>query len=369
MRKTCGFSVQSFILTATLFAGLGFIDHAAAQERSYLIDLNSRTVTQLGDLGGGFTKAYGLNDSGQVAGSSNNSAGTQRAFITGPDGVGMTDLGTPSANSRSEAYGINNAGQVVGYSVTPEGAPRAFMTGPGGMGIRDLFGGYAQDINEAGQVVGATGDAFHAFITGPNGIGVKDLGYLEGNQSAAFGVNDRGEVVGWTPVSGNSHAFITDPGGANMRDLGTLGGSFSHANGINGAGEVVGFSSKDDSGQGAFAFITGPGGVGMRDLGTLGRNFSVANDINEAGQVVGFSATPIDGLDHAFITNPDGTGMIDLNSLVDVPGGAILTQAMDINNMGQVIALGIPEPESFVMLLAGLGLIGFIVHGKRQVIV
>ena len=365
MRKTPGFKLGSVILAATLFAGPGFIAHAAAQERSYLIDLNSRTVTELGDLGGGFTRAYGLNDSGQVVGSSNTSAGTQRAFITGPDGVGMTDLGTPSANSRSQAYDINNAGQVVGYSATPEGAPRAFMTGPGGMGIRDLFGGVAQDINAAGQVVGGTGDAFHAFITGPNGIGVKDLGYLEGNYSVAFGVNDRGEVVGWTPVSGNSHAFITDPGGANMRDLGTLGGSFSHANDINSAGQVVGFSSKDDSGQGAFAFITGPGGVGMRDLGTLGRNFSVANDINDAGQVVGFSSTSIDSLDHAFITNPDGTGMIDLNSLVDVPGDAILTQAMDISNVGQVIALGIPEPESYVMLLAGLGLIGLMARRRR----
>ena len=309
MRKTCGFGVQNFILAATLFAGLGFIDYAAAQERSYLIDLNSRTVTQLGDLGGGFTKAYGLNDSGQVAGSSNNSAGTQRAFITGPDGVGMTDLGTPSANSRSEAYGINNAGQVVGYSVTPEGAPRAFMTGPGGMGIRDLFGGVAQDINAAGQVVGGTGDAFYAFITGPNGIGVKDLGYLEGNYSVAFGVNDRGEVVGWTPVSGNSHAYHR-PGWREYERRWDFQQKLSHANAINGAGQVVGFSSPDDSGQGAYAFITGPGGVGMRDLGTLGRNFSVANDINEAGQVVGFSSTSIDALDHAFIINPGGIRMI-----------------------------------------------------------
>jgi hypothetical protein len=30
---------------------------------------------------------------------------------------------------------------------------------------------------------------------------------------------------------------------------------------------------------------------------------------------------------------------------------------VDINNAGQVIAVGIPEPESYVMLLAGLVMI------------
>jgi hypothetical protein len=46
--------------------------------------------------------------------------------------------------------------------------------------------------------------------------------------------------------------------------------------------------------------------------------------------------------------------------LVDVPGGLILTSAPGINNLGQVIATGvIPEPEAYVMLLAGLGLIAF----------
>ena len=59
----------------------------------------------------------------------------------------------------SDAYGINDAGQVVGYSHTAEGANHAFITGPDGMGMRDLgtLGGdysYANGINDAGQVVG-----------------------------------------------------------------------------------------------------------------------------------------------------------------------------------------------------------------------
>ena len=41
-----------------------------------------------------------------------------------------------------------------------------------------------------------------------------------------------------------------------------------------------------------------------------------------------------------------------------------------INNHGQVIALvsPIPEPETYAMLLAGLGLLGFIVRRRKTVL-
>ena len=59
--------------------------------------------------------------------------------------------------------------------------------------------------------------------------------------------------------------------------------------------------------------------------------------------------------------------MMDLNSLVDVPGGVILTQATGINNAGQVIAVGtIPEPEIYALFLAGLGLVGFMTRRKKM---
>jgi len=145
----------------------------------------------------------------------------------------MGALGGPGAICEPSA--INAAGQVTGRSaLTPGGTPdhvlQAFLSGPGGAGLVNLGSladGQASQgtaLNGAGVVVGwsTASDFFsvHAFITGPGGAGMRDLGTLGGDDSSATGVNSDGNVVGFADdAAGNSRAFVTGNDGVGMLDL------------------------------------------------------------------------------------------------------------------------------------------------------
>jgi probable HAF family extracellular repeat protein len=360
--------ICSLVLAALYF---GFASISSASAGNYLIDTNSRAWTNVdlavlgGDVGGGFPNvdisnvyAVDINNAGQVTGSFTRGPAPV-GFFTGPNGAGVTTIEDIWWNWLSA---INNIGQVAGQSRFGS----AFFTGPNGVGITHTgldFSAIA-DINDSGQVTGSyfSSSGFRSFITGPGGVGVRDLGTLGGRDSFPNAINNAGQVAGESETADfHHHAFITGPDGVGIRDLGTLGGDLSSAHDINDTGEVVGSFT---AGGAQHAFITGPNGMEMRDLGTLGGHESFADGINNAGQVAGWAETAT-GAMHAFITGPHGVGMIDLNSLVSLPAGVILTSAVAINDHGQVLVHAIPEPQTYALMLAGLGLVGFAARRKK----
>jgi len=82
--------------------------------------------------------AHDINDAGQVVRTSlTSNEMVHHAFITGADGEGMINLDT-LGGAESWAAGINDSGQVVGSSETAGGKQHAFIAGPNGEGMVDL---------------------------------------------------------------------------------------------------------------------------------------------------------------------------------------------------------------------------------------
>jgi probable HAF family extracellular repeat protein len=298
----------------------------ALNPRPSLVFAQSYDIVDLGTLGRVGATAYGINNSGQVVGQATTSRNYAHAFVY--SGGSMADLGTLAGNG-SFAEDINNNGQVVGTT----GASHAFLYSGGTMlDLTPTTNGQAFGINDYGQVVGYA--AGRAFLY--SGGMMKDLGTLGGLSAQAFDINNNGQVVGQAQTSSLAeHAFLYS--GGMMKDLGTLPESYtSEAHGINSNGQVVGWCSNLGSPD-DHSFLYSGGA--MKDLGTLGGSGPTwAFAINDSGQVVGRSTTPSNG-SHAFLY---GNGsMVDLNTLISTNSGWVISSANDINNSGQIAAVGV----------------------------
>ncbi len=155
-----------------------------------------------------------------------------------------------------------------------------------------------------------------------------DLGTLVGYESSyAYGINDLGQVVGWSyNANRQGHAFLWQNSN-NLTDLGTLPNKESSlASAINDAGEVIGSSSSPGESPLAFSWKNGT----IRQLSTLpgGREGSNASDINNAGEIVGYAKTA--SVIHAVLWNDNN--ITDLGSL-DNNG----SEGLGINEKGEIV--------------------------------
>jgi probable HAF family extracellular repeat protein len=293
------------------------------------VKLCKYSYQDLGTLGGVESDPYGINSSGQVVGTSWTITGQRHAFLWTPSG-GMQDLGT-LGGLNSFAYGINDSGQVVGVSQISTGQGHAFLWTQSG-GMQDLVtsgvlnsSSSVSGINNSGQIFGR--GQTEAFLWTPS-IGMQDLGTLGGSYSYSYGINDSGQVVGYsTTNTGAYHAFLwTQSGG--MLDLGVPAGYglYSQANAINNSGQIVGCTS-----DAVMWTLTG----GFQLLGTdAPESGSVASGINNNGQVVGYAGDN----NYAILWTPS-EGRIALWTLVvNLPPGVNILPAYAINDSGQIIA-------------------------------
>jgi len=143
------------------------------------------TVTDLGNLGGtghgGGILAYNINNQGQVVGLSDLHGDTSFHAFLWARGTGMQDLGTLPGDASSFAIGLNDEGDVTGSSLDANFNPRAYLWHKGTMtDLNTLIPAdsplqllLACGINSSGQIVGfgvtSTGEA-HGYLLSPAGL-------------------------------------------------------------------------------------------------------------------------------------------------------------------------------------------------------
>ena len=257
-------------------------------------------VIDLGTLGGASSRAYALNDHGDIVGASQTASGEWHAFVW-KDGV-MRDLGLPYPSSKAQA--ITNSGVISGVGSSRAGGERSRVFRWDAGTLTELGSVYEYDGPDI-RVVGMTGrDVLATFETSMSRFystiwlnGVKrNLGGLESSNSTALAtaMNSNGQVVGASLMAGPAvrdiyHAFLWQNG--TMRDLGVLrhfecaetpgrdcGDSW--ATDVNSAGDVIGHST-------GHAVLWPRDGAPIRDLGAGWRPVA----INDAGEVAGYDAS------------------------------------------------------------------------------
>jgi probable HAF family extracellular repeat protein len=203
----------------------------------------------------------------------------------------------------------------------------------------------------------ASAQKYHAFIWNSSG-GLTDLGTLGGDRSYALGINDSGEVVGYSDLAGNTnrHAFTWTASGG-MVDLGTLpGGAWSQGEKINASGEVSGEVLNANNRQVPAFWSASTGWVAFGQ--TPQTSGSYGYSINDSGVVTG--QTYVGAVVNAFYWRQGG----GIRFTPPLSSGLHMA-AYDINNRNYVVGEGILPPdgrwEAFVWSeAAGTVGIGFV---------
>ena len=301
---------------------------------------DGRSAQQIGSLGGGITYANGLNEAGQVVGTSVNQSGIENAFVWRA-GSGMLGILPASDGGRSYGWAINNRGVVTG-SFGDTGRPFRWSIAGGleDLGVTPAFPAPSSGrvLNDAGLIAGATtiDDEVTRVFAWTRSSGVIDIDTLGSVESTPVAVGAGGEVAGNRLASwddGGDRPFLWTRT-AGMLDLGIGRGTTAWVNAMTPGLHIAGGIGYADGRQRAMSWTRRSG---MRELGTLGGRTSVARDVNARGQVVGFAEDKA-GAMRAFVWSAGG-GMHDLNRLLrHAPPTLALEHALAINARGEIVA-------------------------------
>ena len=255
----------------------------------------------------------------------------------------FTTIDVPGAGYTS-VQGINTAGDMVGYyGATSNGPYHGFLLRGGNFTFFDYPGAqstFASKINDSGLIVGYTpgGSREHGFLydgttftqirAGKNSVtacfGINNAGYIVGGtgmgDTRAFelrgsrlkminfpglyfnaygtGINNFGQVAGWTTDGSNTHGYEYNQGAFTQIDF--PGALMTEAWDINNSGVIIGWYEVGAFAYG-FTWINGQ----YTSLSYPGAEGTFAEGTNASGQIVG--AYTLDNIHyHGFVATPTG---------------------------------------------------------------
>lgn len=248
---------------------------------------------------------------------------------------------TVGNTTQSHAYDINASGQVSGHATVNGGATRAVLWADGALtdlGVNAGNFNVAYGVNDVGQVAG-----YSFYVSLPDAFfwddgvvtALSERGPIPGSEAHA--INTGGQVVGQvsyvlTPGLRTARAALWQDGA--LLELAAFGDTTcttcrqdDAAWGINASGQIVGVASRH-----AALWQNGA----ATDLGTLGGERSAAFGINDSGHIVGQAqlpfAAPTYGATRAFLWK-NGT----MTNLGVLGNSSSYSTAYGINASGQVV--------------------------------
>jgi probable HAF family extracellular repeat protein len=294
------------------------------------------SVAEISAAGVVSTGGAGINESGQVAGTLRTSSGSS-GFVWNRSTGQLRTLTTLKGHNTA-ASGINDNGDVAGSTgiPAPYQPPYPVVWDAAG-GFRQLSGlGTASGVNQAGEVSGTSGFGSYRAVSWTSAGVLQQLnGDREGSAAA---INTAGQVAGRAKFPGGYawRAFLWDPR-TGIRDLGALlpdPNAMSDAFGVNDLGHVVGGAeaSSPETLYTTRAFLWRDG-----RMRAIGPDVSYAYAVNNRDDAVGQYLTG-SFVYRAFVYS--GGTFRDLNTLIPAGSGVVLETAVAINESGLIVANG-----------------------------